>query len=129
MSRQNSNNVVRWAVVLGLGWLLGGCGLAARRPWVQIAEQATGDGLSADTAVRFDPMPGDPLMFVRAEWSWLDAHGYARNYDKQVRNTFGGTKALHFVYVWPVRDADGREQEIFFERGRMTGAPMAGRKL
>jgi len=125
---QCSGSIGRWVVTLGLG-LLGGCAAAAGRPFVQVAGQATGDGLSPGTAVRFGPMPRDPLMFVRSEWAWLESHGYTRVEGEQIESTFAVVqRRLRFFHVWPVRDAAGRKRKILFDKTEMVGLPIEGRK-
>lgn len=126
---QSKANITCWAIALGVGWLLAGCTLAAHRPWVQIARQATGDGLSPDTAARFGSMPADPMLFIRSEWAWLELHGYTRIDEQQVKGLFVPTRrGFLSLHVWPVRDAAGRAHTIYFDKTPMVGPPIVARK-
>lgn len=119
---------MRRAVALGLGLTLSGCSVQAYRPWVKIARQATGDGLSPDTPAHFDPMPRDPMMFIRSEWAWLELRGYVRIDEQQVKTILvPGRRGSLFLHAWPVRDAVGQERIIYFEETALVGPPIAGR--
>lgn len=126
---QGRRNITRWVAALGLGLLLSGCAFAAHRPWLKIARQATGDGLSPDTAARFGSTPRDPVLFIQSERAWLELHGYVWLDEQQVKSILAPTRrGFLSLHVWPVRDGAGQKCTIYFDQTTLVGPPIEGRK-
>lgn len=124
MSRSRGD-IGRLATTMGLGLLLNGCGLMAHRPWIQLAKEATGDGRTPDTAVRFSPAPRDLIMYVRSEQAWLELHGYTRIDGHQAKSALAPTRrGFFFLHTWAVRGPTGQVRTIYFDQTPMVGSPM-----
>ncbi|MCX7514648.1 hypothetical protein [Frateuria sp. STR12] len=113
-------------VVVALAWMLvGGCAIHPREPGVALAAHATGDGRQPETAVRFGPVRGGPLVFVMAELAWLDGHAYTRIEGVQTRTVLLPGLTTRFLHAWPVRDAGGHVLTIHFDMSQMVLPPTA----
>lgn len=115
----------RWVIACAFA-VVSGCATPPREPWVSLAVHATGDGQSRATPVRFGAVRGGPLVFVLAELAWLDAHGYTRVEGGEATGVFVPGPRPRFLHAWPVRDAGGRAQTIYFDKTPMVASPVAG---
>lgn len=116
-----ASTTARWVLAFGAA-LANGCATAPPEPWALAAAHATGDGRSPATAVSFGPLAGEPLVFVMAELTWLQSHGYTRiaGTDATSAWTAAPPRILH---VWAVRDINGRMQSIYFDKTQMSAKP------
>lgn len=112
---------VRW--VLG-SWvaLASACATTPPQPWIAVAAHAAGDGRSPGTAVRFGPVAGGPLVWVMAELTWLQSHGYSRVENTDARNLWAPAPP-RMLHVWTVRDANGHTRSIYFDKTQASATP------